>query len=99
MKVLWYAIVEGIVECGKTLIYSTYDILERSAYSYSLNLAEKNKGSLDMVPPKFGDRNFSTFLAVARNGQPKRFSKYGQYIYQIAGKLQDTNQQSKYNLV
>ena len=30
MKVLWYAIVEGIVECGKTFIYSTYDISERS---------------------------------------------------------------------
>ena len=30
MKVLMYAIVEGIVECGKTFIYSTYDISERS---------------------------------------------------------------------
>ena len=44
-----------------------------------MNLAENNKGSLDMVPPKFGDRNFSTILAVARNGQPKTL-QYGQYL-------------------
>ena len=57
-----------------------------------MNLAEKNKGSLDMVATKFGNRNVLTFLAVARNGQPKQFSKYGQYIYQIAGNLVlDTN--------
>ena len=30
MKVLWYAIVAGIVECDKTFIYSTYDISERA---------------------------------------------------------------------
>ena len=54
--------------------------------------SREEKGSLDMVPQKFRDRNFSTFQAVARNGQPKRFSKYGQYIYQIAENLVlDTN--------
>ena len=45
-----------------------------------------------MVPPKFGDRIFSTFLAIARDRKPKEFSKYGQYIYQIAGNfVLDTN--------
>ena len=62
------------------MIYQSVKIISIFAYSYSLNLAEKNKGSLDMVPQKFRDRNFSTFQAVARNGKPKRFSKYGQYI-------------------
>ena len=40
------------------------------ADSNSVDLAEKNKGSLDMVIPKFGDRNVFTFLGVARDGQP-----------------------------
>ena len=34
------------------------------ADSNSVDLAEKNKGSLDMVPDKFGDRNVVTFLAL-----------------------------------
>ena len=34
------------------------------ADSNSEDLAEKNKGSLDMVPAKFGDRNVVTFLAL-----------------------------------
>ena len=29
-----------------------------------MNLAEKNKGSLDMVTPKFRDRNVVTFLPL-----------------------------------
>ena len=52
----------------------------------------REEQGVDMVPPKFGDRNFSTFLAIARDRQPKKISKYGQYIYQIAGNfVLDTN--------
>ena len=46
--------------------------------------SREEQGVTYMVPQKFRDRNFSTFQTVARNGQLKRFSKYGQYIYQIA---------------
>ena len=54
--------------------------------------SREEQGVTRYCPPKFGDRNFSTFLAIARNRQPKEFSKYGQYIYQIAGNfVLDTN--------
>ena len=36
------------------------------AHSYSVDMAEKNKGSLDMVRAKFGDRNVVTFLPLLR---------------------------------
>ena len=54
------------------------------ADSNSVDLAEKNKGSLDMVPAKFGDRNVVTFLALL--GKCKKYvSKYGQYTHQTTG--------------
>ena len=54
--------------------------------SYSVSIAEKNKGSLDMVYTRFGDRNF--YISGCCLGGPKIFcSKYSQNIYQIAGNL------------
>ena len=36
------------------------------AHSYSVDIAEKNKGSLDIVRARFGDRNVVTFLPLLR---------------------------------
>ena len=42
MKVLWYAIVEGIVECGKTFIYSVHMIYQSVLISIFV-LAESSR--------------------------------------------------------
>ena len=59
------------------------------AHSYSVDMAEKNKGSLDMVQAKFGDRNVVTFLPLLRKWKILQiwsiYSKYGQYTHQKTG--------------
>ena len=34
--------------------------------------SREEQGLLDMVTPKFGDQNFSTFQVIARNGQQRK---------------------------